>query len=66
MKLEAEEGSELSHEVLRKVNEGFQLLASLYETVGEEGGPARDHLTNATRELAAIQRMYERRGSGRS
>jgi hypothetical protein len=66
MRLETEEGADLSHDVLRKVNEGFQLLASLYETVGDDGAPAREHLTKATRELAAVQRLYERRRSGRS
>jgi len=52
--------------VHQRIGESYQLLAALYESVGEADPEsvalARQHVTNATRELAAVQRLFERRG----
>lgn len=49
--------------VLRRVNDAYHLIARLYEEVdGAARDAARRHLDNATREIAAVQRLYERRG----
>lgn len=57
--------TETSSAVLTRVSEGFRMLAALYEELnhsGEVQTAAQQHVTNATRELAAVQRMFERRG----
>lgn len=51
--------------VLRLVTDGYRLLAELHEAIGEasaEPGAGQEHVTAATRELAAIQQLFERRG----
>lgn len=68
MNAEPSPASEPSARVLQMVSEGFRLLAALHEEVtraSPEPADAQRHVTQATRELAAIQRMFERRGRGR-
>jgi hypothetical protein len=50
--------------VLQLINDAYQLLAELHGAAGEaasDPAEARQHVTNATRELAAIQKLFERR-----
>ena len=50
--------------VLRMVTDGYRLLAELHEAVGHaapDPRAAQEHVTAATRELAAIQQLFERR-----
>lgn len=56
--------TETNSAVMTRVAEGFRVLAALYEELnqsGESQAAAQRHVTNATRELASIQRMFERR-----
>ena len=51
--------------VLRLVSDGYRLLAELHEAIGRasaDPAPAQEHVTAATRELAGIQALFERRG----
>ena len=51
--------------VLRLVSDGYRLLAELHEAIGQacaDPVPALEHVTAATRELAGIQALFERRG----
>lgn len=53
-------------EVLSMVSAGFQLLAELHAALDRAKGDtaqAQRHVTGATQELAAIQRMFDRRAS---
>lgn len=55
---------EARREILRKVTEGFHLLSDLHVALGsalEDPEVARAHVTQATRELASVQRMLDRR-----
>jgi hypothetical protein len=50
--------------VLRLVTDGYRLLAELHDAIGQvaaDPGVAQEHVTAATRELAAIQHLFERR-----
>ena len=51
--------------IQRRIMEAFQLLSDLHADLNRPDVPAeaREHLAAATRELASIQRMFERRGS---
>ena len=51
--------------VLRLVIDSYRLLAELHDAIGQAAAdphPAQEHVTAATRELAAIQKLFERRG----
>lgn len=63
--LEISEAAEPTRRVQHLVSDGYRLLAELHEAVDGTGADptlAHEHLANATRELAAIQKMFERRG----
>ena len=52
-------------QVLSLVTEGYRVLAEIHDAVNRSGvdpTEAHQHVTNATRELAAIQQLYDRRG----
>lgn len=54
--------------VMGLVAEGYRLLAEIHAAVGQgtyDPSEARRHVTNATRELAAIEEIYDRRGKDR-
>ena len=57
--------AETSGRVQRLVHDGYRLLADLHDVIGHSGADpamAREHLDRATRELAEVQKMFERRG----
>lgn len=50
--------------VLRLVTDGYRLLAELHDAIAQatlDPLEAQEHVTIATRELAAIQQIFERR-----
>lgn len=62
--LSMEHTTDVPGEVLQKVNEGFRVLADLHSAISTgpgESTAALEHVTAATRELAAIQRLFDRR-----
>jgi hypothetical protein len=51
--------------VLRLVTDAYRLLADIHDAIARatpHPAEAQEHVTSATRELAAIQRIFERRG----
>jgi hypothetical protein len=51
--------------VLRLVTDGYRVLAELHDAIGHaslDPAAGQEHVTAATRELAAIQALFERRG----
>ena len=51
--------------VLRLVSDGYRVLAELHDAIGDaslDPVTGQEHVTAATRELAAIQALFERRG----
>lgn len=63
--VETADDTEPTRRVQHLVSDGYRLLAQLHDAVagtGADPSPARAHVANATRELAEIQKMFERRG----
>lgn len=51
--------------VLRLVTDAYRLLAEIHDAIAlatPDPGEAQEHVAAATRELAAVQRLFERRG----
>lgn len=51
--------------VLRLVTDGYRLLAEIHDAIAQatsDPAQAQEHVATATRELAAVQRLFERRG----
>lgn len=56
--------AESAGSVLRLVTDGYRLLAELHDAIGRavpDPVVAQEHVTAATRELASIQHLFERR-----
>lgn len=52
---------------LKKLAEGFDLLVELHQIISYTPGKAaaKQHLDNASRELAAVQKLFDRRSRSR-
>lgn len=67
LSLSPDEVNEPTGTVLRLVSEGYRVLAELHDAIAlaaPEPAAAHEHVTRATRELASIQKLFERRGRG--
>lgn len=59
-----ENSADSAGEVLQKIKQGFHALAELHAAISNAPGDpsvALEHVSTATRELAAIQRLFDRR-----